>query len=50
MYDVIDVPYLCTRENRCDMIIERFTEDDIREAAHLAYPVWGEGHAARVQE
>jgi len=49
MYDVIDVPYLCTRENRCDMIIERFTEDDIREAAYLAYPVWGEGHAANGQ-
>ena len=31
------------------MIIERFTEDDIREAAQLAYPVWGEGHAANGQ-
>ena len=28
------------------MKIETFTEEDIREAAHLAYPVWGEGHAA----
>ncbi len=28
------------------MKIERFTEEDIREAAELAYPVWGEGHAA----
>ena len=31
------------------MIIERFTEEDIREAAHLSYPVWGEGHAANGQ-
>lgn len=28
------------------MTIEKFTEEDIREAAELAYPVWGEGHAA----
>lgn len=28
------------------MKIEKFTEEDIREAAELAYPVWGEGHAA----
>ena len=27
------------------MKIETFTEEDIREAAQLAYPVWGEGHA-----
>lgn len=31
------------------MKIERFTEADIREAAVLAYPVWGEGHAANGQ-
>lgn len=29
-----------------DMTIEKFTEKDIREAAVLAYPVWGEEHAA----
>lgn len=28
------------------MKIEQFTEDDIREAAALAYPIWGVGHAA----
>lgn len=27
------------------MRIEEFTENDIREAAALAYPVWGVGHA-----
>lgn len=27
------------------MRIEQFTENDIREAAELAYPVWGVGHA-----
>lgn len=27
------------------MIIETFTEDDILEAAQLAYPIWGVGHA-----
>lgn len=27
------------------MRIEQFTENDIREAAELAYPVWGMGHA-----
>ncbi len=27
------------------MKIEKFTESDIREAAELAYPVWGVGHA-----
>lgn len=27
------------------MKIETFTENDIREAAELAYPVWGVGHA-----
>lgn len=27
------------------MKIERFTENDILEAARLAYPVWGVGHA-----
>lgn len=27
------------------MTIEKFTEEDIREAAALAYPVWGIGHA-----
>ena len=31
------------------MKIEIFTEEDIREAAHLAYPIWGEGHAANGQ-
>ena len=31
------------------MTIEIFTEEDIREAAFLAYPVWGEGHAANGQ-
>ena len=31
------------------MKIERFSEKDIREAAHLAYPVWGAGHAANGQ-
>ena len=31
------------------MKIQIFTEEDIREAAHLAYPVWGEGHAANGQ-
>ena len=41
--------YLCTRKNRLTMKIETFTEEDIREAAHLAYPVWGEGHAANGQ-
>ncbi len=29
------------------MTIKTFTEPDILEAAHLAYPVWGEGHAAK---
>lgn len=28
------------------MKIEQFTENDIKEAAKLAYPVWGVGHAA----
>lgn len=28
------------------MRIEKFTEEDIKEAAKLAYPIWGEGHAA----
>lgn len=27
------------------MRIEQFTENDIREAAELAYPIWGVGHA-----
>ena len=27
------------------MVIEKFTESDIGEAAGLAYPVWGAGHA-----
>ena len=27
------------------MKIETFTENDIREAAELAYPVWGVGYA-----
>lgn len=31
------------------MTIEKFTEEDIREAAELAYPVWGKGHAANGQ-
>ena len=31
------------------MKIERFSEKDIREAAHLAYPVWGTGHTANGQ-
>ena len=31
------------------MKIEQFSEEDIREASHLAYPVWGEGHAANGQ-
>ena len=36
-------------KNRLTMKIETFTEEDIREAAQLAYPVWGEGHAANGQ-
>lgn len=31
------------------MTIEQFTEKDIKEAALLAYPTWGEGHAANGQ-
>ena len=31
------------------MKIDFFTEEDIREAALLAYPVWGEEHAANGQ-
>ena len=31
------------------MKIEIFTETDIKEAARLAYPVWGEGHASNGQ-
>ncbi|MBR1557952.1 MAG: hypothetical protein IJ647_09380 [Prevotella sp.] len=31
------------------MKIETFTEMDIKEASKLAYPVWGEGHAANGQ-
>lgn len=31
------------------MTIEKFTEADISEAALLAYPVWGVGHAANGQ-
>ena len=36
-------------ENRGIMKIDIFTEEDIREAALLAYPVWGEEHAANGQ-
>lgn len=31
------------------MTIKTFTESDIKEAAQLAYPVWGVGHAANGQ-
>ena len=31
------------------MEIETFKESDIREAAQLAYPIWGVGHAASGQ-
>ena len=31
------------------MTIDTFTESDIKEAAQLAYPVWGVGHASNGQ-
>ena len=49
IYVVSSMCYNFAPEKLINMIIETFTEDDIREAALLAYPIWGEGHAANGQ-